>query len=186
MDEMSDMLDELGDPERQVAELLWRCRNDLIQWPVEPGTGPLMTVQRVGVKSHTIPEKIRAKARKHEPRIKIDRRSNGPAIMAFEFAGGHRPPRSDSNHRWSVHHIYDGKFEWPGKDQSVRAVADTAYFTDARGLVSVHPAIDGAVSGFAWLAWKLRLEAFDRFGFDPDRVLHDYRRRHPRIGGRNA
>ena len=171
------MFNELVPAEQDLAIALWDRQDGMVSWPTACSPGPLLEVQRVGVKYHDIPADLRARARAQK--VAIDGRSNGPAIMAFLLAGGHRPVRSDGKHGWSIHHIYDGKFPWPGRETSVRAVAETAYFTDARGLVALHPIFDGAVSEIHWLAWQLRLEAFDRFGFDPDNVLADYRQRHP-------
>lgn len=177
MDKLDDMFNAMTPPEQQVAALLWQQRAGLVEWPATPPAGPLVEVQRVGVRFHTIPDEIRTKAKRQK--VRVDTRSNGPAIMAFELAGGHRPQRADGKRGWPIHHIYDGTFPWPTHAETVRAVAEPAYFTDARGLVAAHPAFDGAVSELGWLAWKLRLEAFDRFGFDPDEVLAGYRRRHP-------
>jgi hypothetical protein len=70
-----------------------------------------------------------------------------------------------------VHHIYDGLHPAPGRRESVRAVTSGDYFTEAAGLVAVHPVADALASEVPSFAWFLREEAFRRFGFDPDGVF---------------
>src|SRR4051812_3785328 len=64
------------------------------------------------IKYHSYPAllKFAAKASK----IVLDARPNGPAIAAFLFAGGKRPQRFGSHNGWSIHHLYSGKFHYPG------------------------------------------------------------------------
>lgn len=132
----------------------------LLLWPglVRPNSG-----------FHTYSEDICDRAR--DAGMALDRRSNGPAIAAFLLAGGSRPSKTGVGHLWSVHHIYDGLHPAPGKRQSVRAVADGNYFTEAAGLVAVHPVADALASEVPWFAWFLRHEAWQRFAFDPDGVF---------------
>ncbi len=111
------------------------------------------------------------KTQLRQARITPDSRSNGPAIMAFLSAGGERPMRQSSGKQWSVHHIYDGKFPAPGRTTTAHAVKDGCLFTEAAGLVAVHPIADALADEVPWFAWLLRREAFERFGFDPDRVF---------------
>jgi hypothetical protein len=103
--------------------------------------------------------------------IKADARSNGPAIMDFLLSGGKRPLRRSPGRQWSVHHIYDGKFPAPGRLITAHAVKDKRLFTHSAGLVAVHPLADALADEVPYFAWLLRLEAYKRFRFDPDRVF---------------
>jgi len=111
------------------------------------------------------------KRRLRDAGITPDSRSNGPAIMAYRLAGGDRPPRVSPGREWSIHHIYDGKFPAPGASVPKHAVNDGLCFTEAAGLVAVHPIADALADEVPYFAWLLRQEAFDRFGFDPDGVF---------------
>jgi hypothetical protein len=90
--------------------------------------------------------------------------------MAFLLAGGERPNRNNGK-GWPIHHIYDGQFPMPPKMSSVKAVRHSDYFTEAAGLVAIHPLADGLASESPYFTWLLRHEAFARFGFDPDDVF---------------
>jgi hypothetical protein len=72
---------------------------------------------------------------------------------------------------WPIHHIYDGQFPMPPRTDSIRAVSHGKYFTEAAGLVAIHPLADGMASETPYFAWLLRREAFLRFGFDPEFVF---------------
>lgn len=98
--------------------------------------------------------------------------NNDPAIFAFKLAGGDRPQRADWKWEWTIHHIYDGKFEAQPGWQTTHAVRHPAYFTEAAGLVALHPIADSLASEVTLFAWLLRHEAFKRFGFDPDGVFN--------------
>ena len=105
--------------------------------------------------------------------LEEDARNNGPAILAFRLAGGDRPTRVDfPRHHWSIHHIYDGRF--PAKDGKsvLHASRDGEHFTQAAGLVALHPLADGLVGDCSFFAWLLRYEAFIRFNYDPDGVFN--------------
>jgi hypothetical protein len=104
--------------------------------------------------------------------ITPDGRSNGPAICSFLLAGGVRQLR-ETGQRWHIHHIYDGKFLHPNKTATTHAVRDGQYFTEAAGLVALHPVANALADEFLEFAWWLRKEAFRRFGFDPDHVFQD-------------
>jgi len=98
--------------------------------------------------------------------LQPDPRNNGPAIMAFLAAGGHRPIWGTEG--WPIHHIYDGIGEGPNRPQKVlRAVDDGEHFTHSAGLVAVHPAAHHLAHQSDLLRWLLRREAFLRFGYDP-------------------
>ena len=91
--------------------------------------------------------------------------------MAYLLAGGERPLRIGSRNQWSIHHLYDGKFPAPGRSATLRAVTDGHYFTASAGLVAVHPVADALADEVPLFAWRLRKQAYDRFGFDPDEVF---------------
>jgi len=91
--------------------------------------------------------------------------------MAFLLGGGTRPPCQESRKRWSIHHIYDGKFPFQGSDRTVHAIKDPDLFTHSAGLVAVHPIADALADEVPYFAWLLRLEAYTLFQFDPDRVF---------------
>ena len=98
-----------------------------------------------------------------------DGRSNGPAVSSYIVAGGKRPKRGNERHRWSIHHLYDGKFPYPGKAKpSLQAVKDSRHFTQSAGLVAVHRLADALADEFESFAWRLRADSFQRFGYDPD------------------
>jgi hypothetical protein len=122
-------------------------------------------------KYHTYPNMLKTLFR--QQRVTCDARSNGPAIMAYLVAGGQRPKRN-GNHDWTIHHLYDGKFPYPGSvRQSVRAVMDARHFTQSAGLVAIHPVADALAHEFAVFAWRLRVESFLRFGYDPEGAFSD-------------
>lgn len=104
--------------------------------------------------------------------IPIDGRSNGPAICSFLLAGGVRPMR-EIGQGWHIHHIYDGKFLHPKKTATTHAIRDGQYFTEAAGLVALHPIANALADEFSEFAWWLREGAFKRFGFDPDHVFEE-------------
>ncbi len=121
-------------------------------------------------KYHRYPETLKSPFR--ERGIKPDGRGNGPAVAAYLLASGERPTRN-GNHGWSVHHIYDRKFPYPGTTKSMWAVRDPRHFTQTAGLVTVHPIADALADEFAVFAWRLRAESFLRFGYDPDAAFAD-------------
>jgi hypothetical protein len=154
-------------PILECVEIIWGNRDQFIRWPkrehlLMPGC------QRPGRQYHSFEPELKKllKARG----VAIDGRNNGPAIMAFLYAGGERPLRHNGK-GWSIHHVYDGQFPAPGRKSSVRAVVEGNYFTEAAGLVAMHPLADGLASESSYFAWLLRHEAFLRFRFDPDNVF---------------
>jgi hypothetical protein len=105
----------------------------------------------------------------------LDGRSNGPAIAAYCLAKGERPVRFGSANRWSVHHLYSGKYPYPGRTETLHAAKSGLHFTQSAGLVAVHPIADGIVDEFPFFAWLLRAKAFALFGYDPDGVFSSER-----------
>ncbi len=91
--------------------------------------------------------------------LKLDTRTNGPAINSFQAAGGKRP--NWGNQGWHIHHIFDGT------EGSPHAVRDGNHFTHSAGLVAAHPVAHHLAHQSDLLKWLLWREAFLRFGFDP-------------------
>lgn len=120
-------------------------------------------------KYHRYPSTLKDLAR--SVRIKWDTRPNGPAIMSFLIAGGERPNRMGSSNAWSIHHLYSGKFPYPGKESTLHAPKEGIHFTQSAGLIAAHPIADAICDEFPSFAWRLRAEAFLRFGYDPDGVF---------------
>jgi len=150
----------------ELVDYVWWKKDLFIKWPERsflfmPGS------VRINYHEYGAAQKARLKA----AGIKPDSRSNGPAIMAYLLAGGHRPGRAKPNKQWSIHHIYDGHFPAKGKSVSTRAVNDGRYFTEAAGLVAIHPIADALADEVPYFAWLLRFEAYQRYDFDPDDVF---------------
>jgi len=119
-------------------------------------------------KFHNYPLKIK---NKKPSGIKIDTRSNGPANVSFLWAHGSRPARFGSNNKWSVHHMYDGKFPYVGKSITLHAVKEPLHFTQSAGLVALHPIADALADEIPAFAWYLRYMSYKKFGYDPDNVF---------------
>lgn len=118
---------------------------------------------------HAFPNSIKKQAR--QKRISLNNLSNGPALVAFELAGGIRPARYGSNNKWSVHHLYSGKFPYLGKDDTLHAAQDGRHFTQAAGLVALHPLADALADENPAFTWFLRYNAYKKFRYDPDHVF---------------
>jgi len=150
----------------EIVDHVWAQRDVFVQWPSK---ALLFMPGVVRLKYHNYSDE--QKRRLRHAGITPDSRSNGPAIMAYGLAGGQRPPRVSPGREWSVHHIYDGKFPAIGESVTTRAVKNGQYFTEAAGLVAVHPIADALADEVPYFTWLLRKEAFARFRFDPDGVL---------------
>jgi hypothetical protein len=111
----------------------------------------------------------------NERGVVLDTRPNGPAIAAFVLAGGARPERFGSSNKWSVHHLYSGKFPYVGRKITTHAAKEGGHFTQSAGLVAAHPVADALVDEFPFFAWLLRARAFLHFGYDPDGVFSSAR-----------
>jgi hypothetical protein len=118
---------------------------------------------------HQYPELIRRLAKSRS--VYLDGRPNGPAIAVYDLAGGERPERFGSSNKWSIHHIYSGKFPYPGRTATLHATKEGRHFSQSAGLIAVHPIADGMADEFPFFAWLLRAESFRRFGYDPDGVF---------------
>lgn len=106
----------------------------------------------------------------NELKIPIDRKTNGPAVSAFQFAGGVRTFSNDLT-PWPIHHLYFGRFPYPGKDQTLHAVKDGAHFSHSGGLVCIEPFIHKLSHQYGCFAWYLRALAYLKFKYNPDRVF---------------
>jgi hypothetical protein len=99
---------------------------------------------------HIFPEEI--VTRLERLGLKPDTRTNGPAINAFQAAGGKRP--TSGNQSWPVHHVFNG-------------TDDGNLFTHSAGLTAAHPIAHHLAHQSGLLKWLLRRESFLRFRFDP-------------------
>jgi len=122
-------------------------------------------------KYHAFTETIKQQAKKRG--VVLDSRPNGPAIAAFEFAEGKRPQRHGSNNKWHIHHLYSGKFPYIGKKSTLHATKECLHFTQAAGLVALHPLADALADESPAFTWVLRYKAYEKFGYDPDQVFSE-------------
>lgn len=152
------------------AVSIWNQRDTYIRWPrTQRLLLPNVTKHRDG-DDYDYPPEVVAEA--NEAGWPVDQRSNGPAILAFQLAGGDRPRRPfPENWSWTIHHIYDGQFALADDQIVPHAIHDGNLFTESAGLVAVHPLADYVAMSSPLLAWLLRWEAFRRFGFDPMKVF---------------
>lgn len=162
-----------SDAERHILDTVARSLNSFVRWPDRalllwqgcdrvPEEG-----QRL--KYFRYPDSIKAAAKQSS--VPLDTRQNGPAIAAFFLAGGARPKRYGSSNAWSIHHLFSGKFPYPGTSTTTHAAKSGLHFTQSAGLVAAHPIADAIVDEFPFFAWLLRAIAFQRFGYDPDHVF---------------
>ena len=161
-------LSELSEPEKRIIQEVWNNKDSFIKWPRE-GKLLLPGLTRPKKGFHTYPRKIVEEFKSKG--IRIDTRTNGPAIMSYLFAGGERPGRREGKQEWAIHHIYDGKFPFAPGTKSLRAVEDGEHFTHSAGLVAIHPIAEALADEYFYFAWLLRRESFIRFNYDPDKVF---------------
>jgi len=149
-----------------IMEIVRENSPSFISWPERP----LLLLPGVTreINYHQYPAEVRQQLR--EAGITPDSRNNGPAICSFLLAGGVRPLRQTGK-GWNIHHVYDGKFPYVNRTTTTHAINDGRYFTEAAGLVALHPLAHAMADEFAEFAWWLRREAYKRFGFDPDRIF---------------
>jgi hypothetical protein len=126
---------------------------------------------RIGslTKKHEYPQALKVSLDKRG--VVRDVRSNGPAITSFLFSGGERPARNQPNRGWNIHHLYDGKITYCGRETSLHAVKEGNHFTQSAGLVAVHPVADALCDEVPAFSWYLRGLSLQRFGYDPDGVF---------------
>src|SRR5262249_19506503 len=131
-----------------VVDHVWAKRDQFIEWPSRP---LLFMPGTVRIKYHRYSAEQRDKLK--TAGVRLDTRSNGPAVVAFMLAGGRRPDRATGREGWAIHHIYDGQYPAPGATTCTRAVTHGSYFTEAAGLVAVHPIADALADELAYFAW---------------------------------
>lgn len=166
MEFLGKLRNDVPDHVLKIVDQVWNQRDLFVHWPQHP---ICFWPGRVRVPYHKY--SVRRRARLRSAGITIDARSNGPAVMAFLLGGGKRPFRQVAGKQWSIHHIYDGKFPFPGTERTTHAVKNKKLFTHSAGLVAVHPIADALADEVAYFAWLLRHEAYLRFQFDPDEVF---------------
>jgi hypothetical protein len=162
-----------SEPVRKVLHDVARNLNEFVRWPERavllwdgcdrrPPDGKKQ-------KYHLYPKSIRELSKKHG--INLDTRPNGPAIAAFQMAGGTRPERFGSSNAWTIHHVYSGKFPYIDRTETTHASKECRHFTQSAGLIATHPVSDALCDEFPFFAWLLRAESYRRFGYDPDGVF---------------
>jgi hypothetical protein len=132
-------------------------------------------------KYHRYPESLRVLSKKLG--INLDTRPNGPAIAAFQMAGGIRPERFGSSNSWSIHHVYSGKLPYIDRLRTTHASKDCKHFTQSAGLIATHPIADALCDEFPFFAWLVRAESYRRFGYDPDGVFSSHQNQFGFAGG---
>ncbi|HEY3128999.1 MAG TPA: hypothetical protein VGL91_06045 [Acidobacteriota bacterium] len=158
-----------GDSIRKTADLVCKDLDEFVKWPEKAALLlPGCTREK---RYHVYPDQLKVGFK--ERKICCDTRANGPAIAAYLWAGGERPERFGSFNKWSVHHVYSGKFPYPCEEKTLHAPKDGNHFTQSAGLVAVHPVADAMADEFPFFSWLLRAKAFVKFGYDPDAVLTD-------------
>jgi hypothetical protein len=164
---LSRELDALGVAEMKIMLDVWRKRRYFIKWPKQRR---LLLDGTIRKNYHEYPASIVAEHKKAGIPGTPDRRSNGPAIEAYLLAGGKRPSKSDGK-GWDIHHLYNGQFPANGSGKTLYAVQEGKHFTQAAGLVAIHPIAHACAHEYFWFSWQLRREAHERFRYDPDCVF---------------
>jgi hypothetical protein len=142
--------------------------DSFVKWPQRP---ELLWDGCVKVDKHQFPDAIKTAVQ--AAGLGLRNWSNDPAIYAYRLAEGERP-RQANRGEWNIHHIYDGQFPYPGNPRpSLHAVKHPRHFTQSAGLVAVHSIAHALANEFAVFAWRLRAEAFLRFGYDPEGVFSE-------------
>lgn len=158
--------EELDSSIKRIITEVWSNKDKYIHWPDK---AILLWVGKIRNKYHKYPDDIKIKLKSKN--IKIDSRSNGPAVNSYLFSGGKRPSRAEGNKEWSIHHIYDGKFPFMAGKQTLHAVKNGNHFTQSAGLVAIHPIAEALADEIFYFAWVLRQESFKRFNYDPDKIF---------------
>lgn len=161
---LSDELNAIPVPYQEVIRVVAADLDSFVEWPERAEL--LWPSCDRSLRYHRYPQALVDLIR--ERKIPLDCRSNGPAVVAYQIAGGKRPARA-GRHLWTIHHLYDGNFAYPGSQKpGIRAVRKAKHFTQSAGLVAIHPVADALASEFEAFAWRLRAEAFNRFCYDPE------------------
>jgi hypothetical protein len=164
----NDEIQNIPDYQRKILKIVVDNLNDFVVWP-EKALLLNMGVTRKKSERHEYPKSIINAAKKKN--IRLDSRSNGPAIAAFEFAKGVRVKRYSNNIKWTCNHLYSGKFPYPGRTRTLHAVKNKYHFTQSAGIIAIHPIADALFDEYPEFAWYLRVLAFRKFKYDPDRVF---------------
>ena len=135
-------------------------------------------------KFFSYPDPIRQMAKARS--VYLDGRPNGPAIASFLLAGGERLDRFGSVNKWSIHHLYSGKFSYYERDGTIHAAKEGNHFTQSAGLIAAHPVADALVDEYPLFAWLLRALSFNKFSYDPDGVFSRKRDKYGFSGGRRC
>jgi hypothetical protein len=161
------------DSYRLVLSLLVERLDDFVKWPQRALLLWKGTTREKKYHSYPMLLKLMAldQSVKQGNEIRLDGRTNGPAVAAFCIAGGTRPKRFGSNNAWSIHHLYSGKFPYLGRSETTHAARDGLHCTQSAGLVAVHPLADQACDEYPAFTWLLRAKSFSLFGYDPDHVF---------------
>ena len=160
---------------RHIVQRVGGTLNEFVRWPTRAvllwDTCNRVAPEGKKRKYHQYPKSIRDLAKKSG--VNLDTRPNGPAIAAFQIAGGTRPERFGSSNAWSIHHVYSGKFPYVGRTTTMHAIKNCKHFTQSAGLIATHPVADALSDEYPFFAWLLRVESLRRFGYDPDSVFSD-------------
>ena len=172
-------------PIRDVLKSVVQHLENFICWPRRPillwrGCDRVPPLGKKN-KYFSYPDPIKQLANR---KVTLDTRQNGPAIASFLIAGGERPARFGSSNAWSIHHLYSGKFPYMDKPTSTHAIKSGLHFTQSAGLVATHPIADAICDEFPFFAWRLRIEAFSRFGYDPDKIFGEGHDQFGFVGGK--
>jgi hypothetical protein len=142
--------------------------DSFVKWPQR---AELLWDGCIKISKHQYPDVIKSAVKAAGLRLRDW--SNDPAIYAYRLADGERPQRANKG-EWHVHHMYDGQFPYQGNQQQcLHAVKHPRHFTQSAGLVAVHSVAHGLADEFAVFAWRLRAEAYVRFGYDPEGAFSD-------------
>jgi len=158
---------------RHIVQRVGGTLNEFVRWPTRAAllwdSCNRIAPEGKKQKYHQYPQSICDLAKKSG--VNLDTRPNGPAIAAFQIAGGIRPERFGSSNAWSIHHVYSGKFPYVGRTTTTHAIKNCKHFTQSAGLIATHPVADALSDEYPFFAWLLRLESFRRFGYDPEGVF---------------
>ena len=166
-------LRQIPEKEKSVLKCVASDIEFFVRWPQEalllwPGCDRIPQPGKEH-RYHSYPSRVRQLAK--TAGVPLDTRPNGPAIASFQLAGGERPGRFGSSNRWSIHHLYSGKFPYCGRKRTMHAARSGSHFTQSAGLIAAHPIADALVDEYPFFTWFLRARAFRLFGYDPDGVF---------------
>jgi hypothetical protein len=178
-------VEKMGVPKslKDILNVVLKKENDFVKWPAKPlllwqGCDRVPESGEVR-RYHKYPSEIKNLMKQEG--IHTDSRPNGPAITSFLYAGGERPIRIGSTNKWSIHHLYSGKFTYPNKSAlPFHAIKHHSHFTQSAGLLAVHPIIDALFDEIPAVSWLYRYKSFQKFGYDPMCVFSN--KKHDTLG----